>query len=143
MVKMDNFRVPWGPITSFTRRVVAAAAAPATVTLFAIPQQRPSPAVVAVLYVMAVVIAARLGGALSGIAASLFSFLSLNFFFTPPLHTFAVAAPEDLVALFVFLVTSVIVGVLLSSAVEAKSRAEKRELEARLLNRLATRLLSG
>ena len=143
MVRMDRFRALRGPITSLNRRVVAAATVPVTVTLLAIPQQRPSPSVVAVLYVMAVVIAARVGGALSGIAASLFSFLSLNFFFTPPFHTFAVGAPEDLVVLFVFLVTSIIVGVLLSSAVEDKSRAERRELEARLLNRLATRLLAG
>ena len=62
--------------------------------------------------------------------ASLLSFLALNFFFTPPLHTFGVAAPEDLVALSAFLVTSVIVGLLLSSALQAKSKSERRELEA-------------
>ena len=98
---------------------------------------------VAVLFVLAVVIAARVGGAGAGIVASLLSFLALNFFFTPPFHTFGVAAPEDLVALFAFLVTSVIVGLLLSSALQAKSKSERRELEAQLLNRLATRLLSG
>lgn len=140
---MNGFRLRWSATTPLGRRVIAALVAPAVVTLLAVPQEQPPTAVVGVLYVLAVVIAARVGGALSGIAASLLSFLSLNFFFTPPLHTFVVAAPEDLVALLVFLLTSVIVGVLLSSAVSAKARAEKRELEARLLNRLATRLLSG
>ncbi|MGH2700009.1 MAG: sensor histidine kinase [Actinomycetota bacterium] len=140
---MEIFRFPRRVTTPVGRRIVAGLAAPAAVTLLAIPERHPSPAVVAVLYVLAVVIAARVGGAIPGIAASLLSFLCLNFFFTRPFHTFAVAAPEDLVALFAFLVTSVIVGMLLSSALKAKSRAERRELEARLLNRLATRLLSG
>jgi two-component system sensor histidine kinase KdpD len=125
------------------RRLLVAVAGPGALTLLAISQQHPPTAVVAVLYVLAVVIAARVGGALAGVGASLLSFLALNFFFTPPFHTFVVAAPEDLVALFVFLIVSVIVGLLLSSALSAKSRSEQQEREARLLNRLATRLLSG
>ena len=126
------------------RRGATAALVPsAAVTLFAIPKDHPPTAVVAVLYVLAVVVAARVGGSLAGIAASAVSFFAFNFFFTSPLHTFAVGAPEDLVALFVFLVVAVVVGLLLSSAVEVKTKAEQRELEARLVNRLATRLLAG
>jgi two-component system sensor histidine kinase KdpD len=139
---MEELRLSWATTRPLPRRLLAAVAGPGAVTLLAIPQQHPPTAVVAVLYVLAVVIAARVGGALGGVGASLLSFLSLNFFFTPPFHTF-VAAPEDLVALFVFLIVSVIVGLLLSSALSAKSRSQQRELEARLLNRLATRLLSG
>ena len=143
MVGMNNLGFPQSSTTPLARRVVAGLAPPAAVTLLAIPDDHPTPSVVAVLFVLAVVIAARMGGAGAGIAASLLSFLALNFFFTPPFHTFGVAEPEDLVALVAFLITSVIVGLLLSSAVGAKSKSERRELEARLLNRLATRLLSG
>ena len=143
MVVMDNFRFPRRATTPLARRVVASLASPAAVTLLAVPEEHPPTPAVAVLFVLAVVIAARLGGAGAGIAASLLSFLALNFFFTPPFHTLVVAAPEDLVALFAFLVTSAIVGLLLSSALQAKTKSERRELEARLLNRLATRLLSG
>lgn len=125
------------------RRLLAACAGPAAVTLLAIPDRHPETAVVAVLYVLAVVIAARVGGAAAGIVASILSFLALNFFFTQPLHTFKVAAPEDLISLVVFLLVSVIVGVLLSVALDARAKAERRELEARLLNRMATRLLGG
>jgi two-component system sensor histidine kinase KdpD len=128
---------------SLPSRAAAAVAGPAVVTLLALPEEHPPTAVIAVLYVLAVVVAARVGGALAGIGASLLAFLSLNFFFTLPFHTFEVAAPEDLIALFVFLIVSVIVGLLLSSALSAKSRAQRREVETRLLNRLATRLLSG
>jgi two-component system sensor histidine kinase KdpD len=140
---MENLRLRWATGTPLPRRLLAAVIGPGAVTLLAIPQQLPPTAVVAVLYVLAVVIAARVGGPPAGVGASLLSFLLLNFFFTPPFHTFVVAAPEDLVALFVFLIVSVIVGLLLSSALSAKSRSQQRELEARLLNRLATRLLSG
>lgn len=121
----------------------AAVVGPGLVTLLALPERHPPIGIVTVLYVLAVVVAARLGGAIPGVLASLLSFLCLNFFFTQPLHTFAVDAAGDLVTLSVFLLTSLIVGVLLSSAVSARSRAERRELEARLLNQLATRLLSG
>lgn len=143
MAWMKDLRLNWHPPAPLWLRVSAALAGPGLVTLLAIPSSNPSTAVVAVLFVLAIVIAARLGGATAGAGASLLSFLSLNFFFTPPLHTFAVGTIEDGVTLFVFLVVSVIVGVLFSSAVAAKARTERRELEARLLNRLATRLLSG
>lgn len=128
---------------SWQIRVATVILAPAVVTALAIPQRHPPTAVVAVLYVLAVVVVARIGGAIAGIAASVLSFLALNFFFTHPLHTFAVGAPADLVALVVFLMTAVVVGVLLSSALDAKERAERRERETRLMNRLATRLLAG
>lgn len=140
---MRELRPRWGPGKTIAHRILVAIVGPSLVTLAAALEPRPHTAIVAVLYVLAVVIAARWGGALAGIGASLLSFLFLNFFFTPPVHTFGVGTAEDLVALFAFLLSSVIVGVLLSSAVSARERAERRELEAHLLNRLATRLLSG
>jgi two-component system sensor histidine kinase KdpD len=140
---MKSVRGRWGIARSLRKSVFAALAGPAAVTFLAVPEEHPETAVVALLYVLAVVIAARVGGAMAGVAASLLSFLALNFFFTQPLHTFAVGAPEDLTALFVFLIASAVIGVLLSSTLDAKGKAERRELEARLLNRLATRLLAG
>lgn len=140
---MEGFRVRWGLARSLPKSAFAALAGPGAVTLLALPEEHPETAVVALLYVLAVVVAARVGGALAGVTASLISFLALNFFFTKPLHTLAVGAPEDLIALFVFLVASAVVGVLLSSTLQAKAKAERRELEARLINRLATRLLAG
>ena len=132
----------WSRPTPLSKLLIACAG-PAVVTLLAVPERHPETAVVAVLYVLAVVIASRVAGALAGVAASILSFLALNFFFTEPVHTFAVAAPEDLVSLFAFLGASVVVGLLFSAALDAKARSERRELEARLLNRMATRLLAG
>lgn len=130
-------------VPSVTVRTSSAFVPPAAVTLLALPEDHPATAVVALLYLLGVVIAARMGGAWAGVGASVLSFFALNFFFTSPLHTLEVGAPEDLVSLFVFLVASVVVGVLLSRALEEQAKAERREVEARLVNRLATRLLGG
>jgi two-component system sensor histidine kinase KdpD len=94
-------------------------------------------------YVLAVVVAAASAGLASGLVASVLSFLALNFFFTPPLHTLAVERANDVVALGVFLVLSLIVGTLLSRALAQRVRAERREREARLLQHVSARLLSG
>ena len=102
-----------------------------------------STTVAALGYVLAVVAASATGGTSGGLAASVLSFLALNFFFTPPLHTLSVGKTEDLVALVVFLVVAVVVGALLARAVEQRGRAERREREALLLQHLNTRLLSG
>jgi two-component system, OmpR family, sensor histidine kinase KdpD len=140
---VERFGIRRGTLISWRRGIAAAVLAPAAVTLLAIPRDHPPTAIVALIYVLAVVVAARLGGAIPGAAASVLSFLSLNFFFTSPLHSLAVGAPRLLVALFVFLIVAGVVGLLLSSAMDAKSKAERRESEARLVNHLATGLLSG
>lgn len=119
---MERFGIRWGTLISWRRGIAAAVLAPAAVTLLAIPRDHPPAATVALLYVLAVVAAARLGGAIPGAPASVLSFLSLNFFFTSPLHTLVVGAPRFLVALFVFLIVAGVVGLLLSSAVLAKSK---------------------
>lgn len=136
---LDRLRSPHSPARTAALSIVA----PALVTLLAPLREHVPPATAAVLYVLAVVVAAAAGGAWAGIGASALSFLALNFFFTSPVHTLAVRSWPDLVALVVFLVVAVIVGLLLSTALAEKRLAERREKEARLLNQVATRLLSG
>ncbi len=94
-------------------------------------------------FVLAVTGAAVVGGSAAGFGASLVSFLALNFFFTPPRFTLSAGKGEDVVALVVFLLVSAVVGSLLSRAIAQRVRAERREREARLLQYLGTRLLSG
>lgn len=95
------------------------------------------------IYLLAVVVAAALGGLWAGLVSSVLGFLALNYFFTEPLHTFRVANREDVVALVVFLVVALIVGSLVARAVDEGARAARREREARLLNYFATKALSG
>jgi len=116
---------------------------PGVVTLAAaVPVDVPT-TTAALCYVLAVVAATAFGGLVSGLVASVASFLALNFFFTPPFHTFAVERTEDLVALAVFLAVSAAVGTMFSRVLEQRSRAERREREARLLHQLGSRLRSG
>src|SRR5688500_2593701 len=105
----------WRSGSSLLKRAVPTFAAPVLVTSLAVPEDHPPTGVVVALYILGVVVAARFGGAWAGVGASLVSFLSLNFFFTQPLHTFVVGTPEDLIALVVFLIASVLVGLLFSS----------------------------
>ncbi len=125
------------------RGAVAGSVPPGIVTLGALlPVDIPT-TTAALLFVLAVVVAAAAGGLVSGLIASVWSFLALNFFFTPPIHTFAVEKTEDLVALAVFVAVSATVGTMLSRVLEQRVRAERREREARLLHHLGTRLRSG
>ena len=142
-MEMKQFRAGGGPVEGWPTRAVVAIAGPGAVTLLAIPPEHPPTTVIALLFVLAVLVAVRVGGGTSGIVASTASFLSLNFFFTPPLHTFGVGTMEDLVALIVFFVVSATVGLLLSSAVAARANVERRERAAYLMNRVTTRLLSA
>jgi two-component system sensor histidine kinase KdpD len=125
------------------RRTAAALVPPLIVTLGATFPVEISTTTAALGYVLAVVLAAAAGGVWPGLAASVLSFLALNFFFTPPMHTFTVEETEDLVALAVFLAVSATVGTMLSRVFDQRARAERREREARLLHHLGTRLMSG
>ena len=117
---------------SRSARVVVAGVAPAgVVTLGALLPVEVSTTTAALCYVLAVVVAAATGGLVPGLIASVCSFLALNFFFTPPFHTFAVEQRADLVALAVFIAVSVAVGTMLSRVLEQRVRAERRERDAR------------
>jgi len=104
-------RSPW------VRGAVAAAGAPAAATLIALSFHGGDASAVSI-YILAVVAATAIGGLWTGLASAILSFLGLNFFFTPPQHTFRVSKGEDLVALIVFLIVAVIVGTLLARALE-------------------------
>lgn len=95
------------------------------------------------LCLLAVVIAAAIGGRGSGVMAASLSFLGLNFFFTEPHHTLAVRDAGDVVALVAFLLSALIVGALVSAVRAERARAERRATEAQLLNRTTERFISS
>jgi two-component system, OmpR family, sensor histidine kinase KdpD len=129
------------------QRTVAAVALPilipGAITLVAALPSEVTTASAALLYVLGVVVVTAAVGAVAGLVASALSFVALNFYFTAPVHTFAVDKTQDLIALVVFLLVSGVVGALLSTALAQRSRAERRDAESRLLNHLTTRLLTG
>ena len=80
-----------------------------------------------VLYVFAVLPVAVGWGLAYAIPVSLASMLAFNFFFLPPLHTFALAEGENWFALAVYLVTGVVVSELAARARRRAAEAEERE----------------
>jgi two-component system, OmpR family, sensor histidine kinase KdpD len=123
---------------------VVAVVGPALVTLVA--ASLPSPrgtAIPALLYLLAVVVAAVIGHFWQALLAAALSFVCLDFFFTTPVHTFAVTKAEDLLALAVFLAVAATVTGAITAALEQRARAESRELQVRALYNVTAGLLSG
>src|SRR6266508_2976105 len=89
-------------------------------------------------FLVVVVAAAGVGGLGPGILASLLGFLTFNFFFLPPYHTFVIARAEDIVVLFVFLGLSILISALLAHARERAEAAEARAHERDQALRSAT-----
>jgi two-component system sensor histidine kinase KdpD len=83
---------------------------------------------ISLVFLMAILGSAVRYGLLPSLFACIVSVLSYNFFFLPPLYTFTIADPENVVTLFFFLVVAVITSNLTagmrSQAVTARSRAK-------------------
>ena len=62
------------------------------------------------VFLAAVLGCAMTAGKWPAIAAAALAFLAYNFFFVPPLYTFTVAEPHELLALFAFLLVAVLTG---------------------------------
>jgi two-component system, OmpR family, sensor histidine kinase KdpD len=97
----------------------------------------------AAAFVLAVIAAALVSGRGGSLVAAAGCFLALNYFFTPPARTLAVDKTDDLVALGVFLVVSLVVSRLFSDLLAERLRAERRERELGRLYEVAQSLLSS
>jgi K+-sensing histidine kinase KdpD len=90
-------------------------------------------ATVALALLLVVLFVAALWGLRPAIAASLFGVIALNYLFLPPVGRFTIAAPDNWIALLVFLVVAVTAGQL---SARAKRRAEEAEAARREVERL-------
>jgi two-component system, OmpR family, sensor histidine kinase KdpD len=103
-----------------------------------------------VIYLLAVLFVAIRRDEATAIATAIGSVLALNFFFVEPRHQLRISHSEDVVALAVFLVAALVVGRLAAQARERAEQAESRErlarvreVEARLIARVASEVLAG
>ena len=71
------------------------------------------------------------------------SLLVFNWFFLPPVHTFALDEASNWTALLVYLATAVVTSELAARMRRRAAEAERRERDAALLADLAARLLEG
>jgi two-component system, OmpR family, sensor histidine kinase KdpD len=103
-----------------------------------------------VIYLLAVLFVAIRRDEATAIATAVGSVLALNFFFIEPRHQLRISHSEDVVALGVFLVAALVVGRLAARSRERAEQAESRErlarvreVEARLIARVASEVLAG
>ncbi len=86
---------------------------------------------IALVFLTAVLVSAIRFGLFPSLFACLVSVLAYNFFFLPPIYTFTIADPENVVALFFFLVVAVIASNLAgrtrNQVLTARSRARTTE----------------
>ena len=82
---------------------------------------------VSLVFLTAVLIAAVRFGLWPSLYACLLSVLAYNFFFLPPIYTFTIADPENVVALFFFLVVAII-----ASNLAARTRSQMVAARARV-----------
>lgn len=84
-------------------------------------------------YLIAILVIATAWGLLEAMVASVTAVLCFNYFFFPPIGTFTIAEPRNWVALFAFLVTSIIASQLSARAKrQAEEAMERREETERL-----------
>ncbi|HEV2265269.1 MAG TPA: sensor histidine kinase KdpD [Stellaceae bacterium] len=82
---------------------------------------------VALVFLTAVLIAAIRYGLWPSLYACLISVLAYNFFFLPPVYTFTIADPENVVALFFFLVVAIV-----ASNLASRTRSQMVAARARV-----------
>jgi two-component system sensor histidine kinase KdpD len=93
-------------------------------------------------YLVLVVAVAATGGVWPGVLAALAGFLVSNYYFAPPVHTFTIADARDVLALVMFLVTAGVVSVLVDLAARRTAAAVQARSDARMLARVAGRMVS-
>ena len=93
------------------------------------------------LYLLLVVVVAAIGGAWVAGLTAVAAFLLVNWFLTPPIHTFTISEGQNVLALIVFLVVAAVVSALVTVAARRSIEAARARSEASTLVRLAGALL--
>src|SRR5690349_5757007 len=92
-------------------------------------------------YLVAILLVAARWGLVEAIAGSLAAVLCFNFFFLPPIGTFTIADPQNWVALFAFLATSIIASHLSMQNRRRATEAMDRQREMEKLYALSRSIL--
>ena len=95
---------------------------------------------VMLLYLVVVIGVAFGGGLRPAIGAAVGSLALINWFFTPPIHTWKIANVEDVVALVVFVVVAVSVSLLVDREARHRAEAQRRRAEAEAIARVTARV---
>jgi two-component system sensor histidine kinase KdpD len=94
------------------------------------------------LYLLAVVVVAAIGGIWPALVASVAAFLLANWYFTPPFHQLSIRKTEDLLALVAFLFVAGVVSGLVNLAARRTADAARARAEAETLALLGGQLMA-
>jgi two-component system sensor histidine kinase KdpD len=140
-------RVAWTGAISSRRRLsgvaLALAGLPLLTLILVAARQRLNFADDLLLFLLAVVTVTVVGGFWPAVLAAVASSLLLNWFLTPPLHTFTIQEPRNLLALVLFVTVTVAVSSLVHLAARRAVQAATSREETASLLALARTVLSG
>ncbi|HEV2343737.1 MAG TPA: sensor histidine kinase KdpD [Actinocrinis sp.] len=95
------------------------------------------------IFLVATVAIARLGGITSALVAAVTGSMLLNYFFIPPLYSITIAEANNVIALVAFIIVALTVASVVDLAVKQTRRAANASAEAETLNAFAISLLRG
>ncbi|WP_427919049.1 DUF4118 domain-containing protein [Streptomyces sp. cg40] len=95
------------------------------------------------LFLTLTVAAALLGGLFPALASAVVGSLLLNWYFTPPVHTFTIADPKNIVAIAIFVGVAVSVASVVDLAARRTHQAARLRAESEILSYLAGNVLRG
>ncbi len=122
---------------------IALVGLPAGTAVLAANRDQLSYATPVLLMLLVVVVIALVGGLRPAVPAAVGGALLLNYFFTTPLHEFAVDRPQDLVVLAVYLAVAVSVSTVVDLAARRTAQAARAEAEAEALSFVAGETLGS
>ena len=132
----------WTPPTALTSRrrwlglALGAITLPLLTLLLAHVESVITLASILLIYLVVVIGVAAIGGMWPALAVAVASFLLVNWYFTPPFHTFTVSKGENIFALCVFLGVAVVVSTLVELAARRAAEGTAARAEAEALARL-------
>jgi two-component system sensor histidine kinase KdpD len=123
---------------------LVALAGPVVLTAVLIPLRgAETPSFESLAFLALTVVCALVGGLWSALVAAVSSSALLNYYFTPPLHTFAIDDPQNLASLLLFLVCGASVASVVGTAARRSLQADLARREADTLSMLNHKLLGG
>ena len=116
---------------------LAALGAPLLTWLLTHLRDQVSPSSALLLFLLLVVAVSALGGLWPALFVAILGFFLVNWYLTPPLYTFTIGQPENVLALIVFLAVAVTMSVFVALAARRAAQATRARAKAETLMRLA------
>jgi two-component system, OmpR family, sensor histidine kinase KdpD len=95
------------------------------------------------LFLVAVIAVALVGGFIPAVVAALVGSLLLNYYFTPPIHLFTISEVNNVLALIIFVAVAIVVSSVVDGAARRSKQAARASAESELLVTTAGSVLRG